>query len=872
MKDLAGILEFKTNRNYEDFLLALGSVIVLIIVSYYIFANAFFNTYPGFSIDGQWKISGFEDGCLNNPNPCNIGPLGLEIGDQLVKIDGLTFQEFESNPLSVPFKNIETGSTFDIIVLKNGEPRLVHWITAGPVLSEIIRRILSLSAAVFSFWLAGTIVLFLLRPRGTLWRLLVVFNYLMALWLVFGFVSSSRLAGSAVLTRLLSWVLIPVFLHFHLLVPPKILHGPRQNRFIASFYAILAALMVWSALNGFPSTPAYLGLAVAILVSVGSLVWRITVKRQDTRGNRLAVQIMLAGVSLAFGPAIVLWAIPSLIGIPTSSGLVLSLINASLIVLPFFYIYALYKRSLGNLEFRANRVLSSYSFLLIFATTFILVFLVANNWLDFARFGVEVSLIISIIFVTLAIYIRPAYQRLVDRFFYGTTHNSEQIVSDFANEIPRALSRDALVGLLTDQVTPSLLIRQSALIDESRATPRLFYAEIGLAELPTLTPESMAALHREVGRYRPPNALDVNPPSWVRLALPVQVGGKVLGLWLFGRRDPDDFYPQPDISLLKTLSNQIGIALETIRLVDDLRQRADELEKAYNELRELDKLKEEFVQNISHELRTPLTLIHGYTELLNEGLLGEVNEDQMNALAVILERTDLTIRMVEDIISVQQAMLEELHLQPLELHEIAQQSLRLAEITSQQLASQMKPGAVHTFSLNIEDDAPPIYGDPKRMQQVFENLLSNAVKFSPDGGLIQVQIKGCHHRFRNAQDQLVSLPAVEVCIQDQGVGIPADQRDRIWERFFQVDGSSTRKFGGMGLGLSIVADAIQAHNGFLWVESEVDKGSKFFFVLPTVESAQQLEQDSTAKTNPLDFQSDLPDLTFPNEISSDLIG
>lgn len=126
-------------------------------------------------------------------------------------------------------------------------------------------------------------------------------------------------------------------------------------------------------------------------------------------------------------------------------------------------------------------------------------------------------------------------------------------------------------------------------------------------------------LAETVKTYRSPELTPPDQYDWVRLALPVKLGEDILGAWLFSKRNPDDFYPLPDVTLLTTLASQIGVALQNIRLIEDLRQRADELQAANDELRELDKLKEEFIQNISHELRTPLTLVQGYVELIARG-------------------------------------------------------------------------------------------------------------------------------------------------------------------------------------------------------------------------------------------------------------
>jgi signal transduction histidine kinase len=233
---------------------------------------------------------------------------------------------------------------------------------------------------------------------------------------------------------------------------------------------------------------------------------------------------------------------------------------------------------------------------------------------------------------------------------------------------------------------------------------------------------------------------------------------------------------------------------------------------AYEELRELDRLKDEFVQNVSHELRTPLTFVKGYVEYLLEGYAGELNQGQRQALEIVLDRSDAIVRLVNDIVSLKQAELQELDLQPVALELITAACVEGSKMAAEQVGLRMH--------LEIPPAGLPlVYGDPKRLGQVFDNLLGNAIKFSPNGGEVIVRLS------------LVGN-AVQAEVKDQGVGMPAERMDQIWQRFYQIDSASTRRFAGAGLGLAIVKRIIEAHDGRIWVESELGKGSTFYFTLP----------------------------------------
>lgn len=270
-----------------------------------------------------------------------------------------------------------------------------------------------------------------------------------------------------------------------------------------------------------------------------------------------------------------------------------------------------------------------------------------------------------------------------------------------------------------------------------------------------------------------------------------------------------------DIPAVEAFANQTSAALDIAHLYEEARERAARLAVAYEELRDLDRMKDEFVQNVSHELRTPLTFVRGYVEYLLEGIAGELNEEQREALTIVLDRTDAIIHLVNDIISLKRADMEALNLVPLALEKVAEASVRGAHHAAKQ--------AGVNLHLEYQHNLPRVMGDKKRLGEVFDNLIGNALKFSPDGGVVTIRLQQMGH-------------VVEASVSDTGIGIPADQLDKIWTRFYQVDSSTTRRFGGTGLGLAIVKRIVEAHRGEVWVESEPGQGSTFYFTVPVAET------------------------------------
>jgi signal transduction histidine kinase len=295
------------------------------------------------------------------------------------------------------------------------------------------------------------------------------------------------------------------------------------------------------------------------------------------------------------------------------------------------------------------------------------------------------------------------------------------------------------------------------------------------------------------------------------LITPLIARGEAIGLVELIDTNPDRVFTESDLSLAKATGNVIGNALENARLYSALLRRAAQLEAAYNDLQEADQVKAEWIQNVSHELRTPLTSIIGYTDLIIEGDLGQISDEQRDGLDVISAKSRQLARMVEDLLTIQYMEREPLERVVFPLHEIANAAIGVVQ------AEARKSGI--EIVTQYQPDIPDIAVDIKLIQQVFYNLLDNAIKFTMDGGQIVVAIEDVGMALRST-------------VSDNGIGIPPEEYDKIWRRFYQVDGSMTRTYGGTGLGLSIVREIIEKHHGRVWVESKLGEGSSFSFILP----------------------------------------
>lgn len=246
----------------------------------------------------------------------------------------------------------------------------------------------------------------------------------------------------------------------------------------------------------------------------------------------------------------------------------------------------------------------------------------------------------------------------------------------------------------------------------------------------------------------------------------------------------------------------------------------DQIDRRDRKLRELDRLKSELVANVGHELRTPLTAIRGYVEYLLVGGLGQPADSHGRALTVIERNAKRLSHVIDELLDLSRLEAGQMRLDV--------RRFQVAEVLHEVAANFRTQVAEKQLTLDVLSHAelPCVLGDPHRITQVIDNLVANALKFTPAGGRITV----CAEPF--ADD---GRRGIEVRVSDTGIGIPASKIDSIFGRFYQVDGSSARRFGGIGLGLAIVQGILAAHGTRAQVESVEGQGTTVAFLLATAE-------------------------------------
>jgi signal transduction histidine kinase len=303
------------------------------------------------------------------------------------------------------------------------------------------------------------------------------------------------------------------------------------------------------------------------------------------------------------------------------------------------------------------------------------------------------------------------------------------------------------------------------------------------------------------------------------VVVPVTHQGRVIGSISGHQTRERRYWSEDDVDLLVAVATHVGATLENARLI--------------GELREASRLKDQFLATLSHELRTPLTAINGWVEMLSAGVVTEPDGDLADGIRAISASAISLTQLINDLLDlsrIQRGVLR-LHRDLLDMNELV--------LTAERTVRQAALARRLELRLELAERLPPTIADAQRIQQILWNLLSNSVKFTPKGGRICVRTRLLDLTPRAGDGLKVEGASVrsrwiEVEVEDTGEGIPADFMPHIWERFRQADSTATRRHGGLGIGLALVKELVEAHGGQIDAESEQGRGSRFTVRLPVV--------------------------------------
>lgn len=290
-----------------------------------------------------------------------------------------------------------------------------------------------------------------------------------------------------------------------------------------------------------------------------------------------------------------------------------------------------------------------------------------------------------------------------------------------------------------------------------------------------------------------------------------------------------------DVLIFSGLKAYLASNLHLASVKESFRELAEnnqKLQHAYDRLKELDRLKSNFLATVSHELRTPLTSIIGYSEMLLEGIGGDLNDEQREFVDTIHEKGEQLLHLIKSLLD-----LSKLESGTMSLRKRGTDCDQLVhDVVSTLTPTAMKKGV--KLIAAAQKGTPELYADPERLRQVLLNLTENAIKFTGADGAVTV---GAEPATISLDDEdgpgavlmaAASRPAVRLTVADTGIGIGEEEKARVFDAFYQVDSSSTREAGGTGLGLSIVKRLVDAHDGTIEIEANQPRGAVFVVTIP----------------------------------------
>ncbi len=385
----------------------------------------------------------------------------------------------------------------------------------------------------------------------------------------------------------------------------------------------------------------------------------------------------------------------------------------------------------------------------------------------------------------------------------------ETVLSTIVTRASRFARADACTVYEYDEERGELLLRATHELDEAvvavaRRSPIRRGEGVAGRLAVTRQPVEIPDIAEEGAYTGPLRDVLLRTGNRALLGVPLLHEERLVGALTVNRKSPGRFAPET-IALLTTFASQSALAIQNARLFREIAEKSRELEAA-------SKHKSEFLANMSHELRTPLNAILGFSEVLQEGMFGEVNAKQSEYLHDILESGRHLLSLINDILDLSkiEAGRMELDVADFDLPNAIENSLILVR----ERAARRGIALGHAVDASLGT----VRADERKLKQVLLNLLSNALKFTPEGGRVDVRAEG-------------RGDVAEISVTDTGVGIAPEDQETIFEEFRQV-GAVEKKVEGTGLGLALARRFIELHGGTMWVKSEVGAGSVFAFTLP----------------------------------------
>lgn len=703
--------------------------------------------------------------------------------------------------------------------------------------------LLILFIAVIANILLGLLV-YLRNPKSATNILFLLLTIDVALWSVGNYLGTHILLPNLNLfwIRITMALAVPQAVLFFLLIhtfPSSKIKLDKQNLILLLFFTLLTSLVALSPYlftsvvleNGSPQPTPGIGMLLFIPVAVGSVVGGLLLlikKYRKAYGlEKVQLRYVLFGVLMMF-ISIILFNFVLLIFFKITIFLVLG---------PFYTLlfvgsvgYAIVKHRLLDIRLVVARTVSYTLLIIVFGIFYALFFGVFSSVFlttVIETSAIAVSTLLALIMAFTFQPIRRLLEKITDSLFYKEKYDSNSVLGQLSRVMASTLRLDDLTHEMLAILLKELRVGKAAfiLLDNNKVSA---VKHEGFKSAPTLDEEHIkivAASHHSIvfDETEEGEIKKILRELEISLVVHLRTEGEQIGLLILGDKQSGDIYSEQDVNLLEILAPEAAVAVQNAKAYEEIRRfnitLQEEVDKATTELtdaneklKELDKLKDEFVSLASHELRTPMTAIKGSLSTILEGYAGTISPESREFLTAAYNENDRLIRLVNNLLNISriEAGRFTFNLTKLNINMLIDEVIKNLGMAAQEKNLYLK--------YEGEKNLPLVYADEDKVKEVLINLIGNALKFTHKGGItVKTETKN-------------EMLQIGVC--DTGSGIAKEDQELLFKKFSQVKGSYSRQAGGTGLGLYISKQIIEGQKGKVWLESVLGQGSTFFFTLP----------------------------------------
>jgi signal transduction histidine kinase len=742
--------------------------------SFYVYAYMFLNPYTGLVLqpvlDG-WQVRYVED-CTS---PCPI-----YLNDIIVQVGEIPFEETLRNRMVATFIGYEAADIVPILVLRQGDKKPVLWTMPAHPDDFLLQRMLIVlfTLPFILFALASEYLI----PRTRAQTLLVAGFLSYAAFISSGLLSPTLIAFSSIAMHMVVWLSASIMIELHWQLPTPL---SEKLPYRGWFYTSIILVMVLELFQVLPWRLFYLAILLQILICTGLLLWRVA----QGIAARQSI-IMMAGMWLAWLPGLLWMSVSYEVNAPDL--IYTTIVTMMFLVWPLFYLYANYRHALGRMEGAARKVVILAGFGSIALGVLAVAAVIIGGQFNWTPYQIVANTVIGTILTLLVGSAYGWFDRLANNKLYGRLNNAlSELSGSLFNQLPDLIDEERIRAFLAIELHETLQVDEMALYYENGGEVCLVFStgcEVPLIlEAPFIFGTKSEAFSEGItGKY-----------SWVRVSFPMIIGDRILGCFLIGARQDDDYYALRHIDELQHIVNGLAAALELNKQRASIETQLDVI-IAQERMAALGRL----AANIAHQINNPLQTITGALDAHSDfSDTGPVDP----YLKTAYEKTAYLSDIVRSIIQF-----------------VHRGNIPHAEVDVNECVKSVLPlidDRVRTnnvsVGLHLAASLPPVQASRSDLPQVITNLIENACDAMPHGGdlLIETAIDS---------DREHAI----IRISDTGIGISKSQMTRLFEPFY------TTKQNGTGFGLAIAYSIIERNNGRLTVESKLGQGSTFVIQLP----------------------------------------